>query len=62
MLMGMKFTHNTGVCIGANKSCQTQDTFIATKKNEGHKIILFRKVCKTFKEIHHFSYDIDILL
>ena len=29
-------------------------------KSEGHKIILFKEVCKTFKEIHHLSYDIQI--
>lgn len=45
-----------------NKSCQAQGTFIAGgKKNpEGQKIMLFREVCKTFEEIHHFSHDIQI--
>lgn len=48
------------ISVGNNKSCQNQGTSITVKKNEGHKIILFREVCKTFKEIHHFSYDIQI--
>jgi hypothetical protein len=47
------------ILVGNNKSCQAQGTFTAIK-NEGHKIILFREVCKTFKEIHHFSYDTQV--
>lgn len=42
-----------GVLVGNNKSCLDQGTFIAVK-NEGHTIIRFREVCKTFKEIYHF--------
>lgn len=54
------------ILVRNNKSCQAQGTFIAVKKKkkeqeeEGHKIMLFREVCKTFEEIHHFSYDIQI--
>lgn len=56
------------ILVRNNKSCQAQGTFIAVKKKkkkdeqeeEGHEIMLFREVCKTFEEIHHFSCDIQI--
>lgn len=54
------------ILVRNNKSSQAQGTFIAVEKKEeeeeedeeGHKIMLFREVCKTFEEIHHFSYEI----